>query len=265
MNFSEQTILGRTGIKVGRLGISSSYGAPVEAFEEAFERGCNYFTWGTFIKGRSDKMKTAIKNIIAQGKRDQLVLAMFTYAHSALLSNFFIPRGLRSLGTDYVDVLLLGYYSSRPRQSVLDGALKLKERGLVRHIGLSTHNRKLVPELMKEGIIDVFHIRYNPVHRGAEKDIFPFIPEKDRPGIVNFTSTNWGSLLDAKKMPKGEAPLSAADCYRFALSNPAVDICMTGTKNIEQMRENLKALEMGKLTDKEIERMVRIGNHQYKK
>jgi len=38
MNFSEQTILGRTGIKVGRLGISSSYGAPVEAFEEAFER-----------------------------------------------------------------------------------------------------------------------------------------------------------------------------------------------------------------------------------
>ena len=52
MTFSEKTTLGRTGFKVGRLGISSSYGAPAMAFEEAFERGCNYFTWGTFIKGR---------------------------------------------------------------------------------------------------------------------------------------------------------------------------------------------------------------------
>ena len=31
-------ILGRTGLSVGRLGISSSYGAPAAAFEEAFER-----------------------------------------------------------------------------------------------------------------------------------------------------------------------------------------------------------------------------------
>jgi len=52
MTFSQQTTLGRTGLKVGRLGISSSFGAPAMALEEAFERGCNYFTWSTFIKGR---------------------------------------------------------------------------------------------------------------------------------------------------------------------------------------------------------------------
>jgi hypothetical protein len=33
--------LGQTGINVGRLGVSASYGAPAEAFEEAFEKGCN--------------------------------------------------------------------------------------------------------------------------------------------------------------------------------------------------------------------------------
>ena len=39
-------ILGRTGLKVGRLGVACSYGAPTAAFEEAFEQGVNYFYWG---------------------------------------------------------------------------------------------------------------------------------------------------------------------------------------------------------------------------
>ena len=45
MTFNENRILGKTGLEVGRLGISSSFGAPAKAYEEAFERGCNFFTW----------------------------------------------------------------------------------------------------------------------------------------------------------------------------------------------------------------------------
>jgi len=75
-NFSEASTLGRTGLKVGRLGISSSYGAPASAFEEAFERGCNYFVMGSFMKGRSKEMITAIRNISKRGDRDKLVVCM---------------------------------------------------------------------------------------------------------------------------------------------------------------------------------------------
>jgi hypothetical protein len=46
MNFNNKTVLGKTGLMTGRLGISSSFGASAQAYEEAFERGCNYFTWG---------------------------------------------------------------------------------------------------------------------------------------------------------------------------------------------------------------------------
>ena len=35
----ERRVLGRTGLEVGRLGISSSYGVPGDALERAFERG----------------------------------------------------------------------------------------------------------------------------------------------------------------------------------------------------------------------------------
>jgi hypothetical protein len=39
MNFNEPVVLGRTGFKVGRLGVASGCGAPTAAVLDAFERG----------------------------------------------------------------------------------------------------------------------------------------------------------------------------------------------------------------------------------
>ena len=74
MNFNKKTVLGKTGLQVGRIGISSSFGAPSVVFEEAFERGCNYFTWGTFIKGSSSEMKKGIQAIVKKGRREYLTV-----------------------------------------------------------------------------------------------------------------------------------------------------------------------------------------------
>ena len=54
-------ILGRTGLKVGRLGVACSYGAPTAAFEEAFDQGVNYFYWSSM---RKESMARAIRNLI---------------------------------------------------------------------------------------------------------------------------------------------------------------------------------------------------------
>ena len=63
--------LGKSKLTVGPLGIAGGYGAPAEACEEAFERGCNYFYHGSV---RKDGMTAAIKNIIRKGQRDKLIL-----------------------------------------------------------------------------------------------------------------------------------------------------------------------------------------------
>src|SRR5512136_988703 len=114
MDFREPVILGQTGLKVGRLGIASGYGAPAAAIEEAFERGCNYLTWGTFFKGYSSQMRGAICNIIAKGQRDHMVLAMFSYAHMAFLTEYYFMKGLKSAELDYADILVLGAFQRRP-------------------------------------------------------------------------------------------------------------------------------------------------------
>lgn len=258
-------MLGRTGLMVGRLGISSSYGAPAAAFEEAFERGCNYFVMGSFMKGRSKEMITAIRNINRQGKRDKMVICLMEYTHSYLIGKNHFYKGLKKMGLDHVDVLMLGYYPRKPRKHVMDLAFHLKEKEVVRHLALSGHNRKLFPKFMADKEIDIFQVRYNAVNSGAEKDVFPYTGGEHRPGMISFTATRWGQLLKESKMPEGEKALTAEECYRFVLSHPSVDVCMTGARSTEMMRENLKTLESGPLSKEEMRRIRRIGDHMYGK
>ncbi len=260
MDFTAPRLLGRTGLSVGRLGVASSYGAPAAAFEEAFERGCNYFYWGSLRRGG---MAQAIRNVCGRGRRGDLVVVIQSYSRLPALLEASYCWALRRLGLDYGDVLLLGWFGSKPPDRLRERALDLQRRGLCRFLGISGHRRALFPELAREGIGDIFHIRYNAAHRGAETEAFgplAALPPAVRPGIVTYTATRWGQLLKPGKMPPGEAPPTAADCYRFALSHPAVDVCMTGPGDIAQMRQALRALELGPLSAEEMSRLRRLGD-----
>ena len=261
----EQRLLGQTGITVGRIGISSSYGADCAVFEAALERGCTYFNWGTFIRGRSKEFKTFMRLLAKNGKRDKVVLGLISYSHSVFLGNRAVDSALRQLHTDYIDTLILGYFSRRPPQRLIDWAQELKRKGVIRAIGMTTHNRTIVVPLAKEGAIDYFHIRYNAVHRGAEEDIFAHLPMETRPGIVSFTATCWGKLLKEKKLPDGVQVPTAGDCYRFVLTHSMVDACMMGVRNMAMLEENLQEIEKGPLSAEELELMRNIGDDLYGK
>lgn len=253
------TELGNTGLRVGRLGVAASYGAPAEAFEAAFERGCNYFYIGS---GRHRSgMKKAIKNIVAGGFRDKLIIAVQTYARLGVMTPLLYTQTLKSLGIDYADILILGWHNRVPSRMLYKFAAKMKNKGRCRFIGMSGHNRPLFARLAQQDSYDLFHIRYNPAHRGAETEVFPMLKKPERPGIVSYTATRWGHLLDAKNMPDGQAALNADDCYRFVLSNPNVDVCMCGPKDMHQMKTALHSLESGPLDQQEMEKIKSVGDH----
>jgi predicted aldo/keto reductase-like oxidoreductase len=262
MDEDHEKILGRTNLAVGRLGVSASYGAPAEAFEEAFERGCNYFYWGSGRKKAG--MSRAIRNIGKNGKRDKLVIALQTYARNGLLAESVFTKRLQKLGLTYADVLILGWHNREPSQKLLDRVVKMKEKGLFRFLAMSGHHRPIFQKMAETGIFDIFHIRYNAAHRGAEEDCFPFLTGENRPGIVTYTATRHGYLLNSKHMPPGESPLSSTDCYRFAMSHPAVDVCLCGPKDLHQMQDALNALELGPLDDEMRDRAKKIGDHVHK-
>jgi len=253
----ERVVFGRTGLQVSRLGVGSSYGVPTRACRRAFDAGVNYFFWGSV---RSVGMGMALREI---GRRDRagLVLVLQAYVRSPKRLEKSVMSGLASLRFDHADVLLLGWHDELPRPELLDEAARLRERGLVRHIGVSSHQRPLFVEMMKDPRLEVFHLRYNAAHRGAEKELFARLPKTGGPGIASFTNTRWGDLLAAKNMPKGESPPSATDCYRFALSDPRVHVAITGPKDDDEMNAALEVLASDAMTEDELARMRRIGDH----
>ena len=256
------SILGKTNLAVGRLGLAGSYGAPAAAYEKAFEKGCNYFYSGSGRK--RSQMKQAVKNLVRQGHRDQMVVSIQTYARFGFMMEVWFKQSLGSMGIDHADILMLGWHNSAPSNRLMEFALKMKEQGLCRFIGLSGHNRSLFPDLAEKKIFDIFHIRYNPAHRGAKKESFPLFEEKSPPGLVTYTATRWGHLLQQKHMPPGESALSASDCYRFSLSDPRVNICLCGPRDMDQMQTALTALDKGPLTQKKAKRITRIGDHVHR-
>jgi aryl-alcohol dehydrogenase-like predicted oxidoreductase len=256
---TERIKLGRTELKVGRLGLGAAYGAPPESLEAAFDAGCNYFYWGAL---RNKKMAEAIRKIVKKGKRDDLVLVIQDFRRSSKGLEKSLMRGLKKAGLDYADVLLLGWHNKPPKPKVLDAAERLREKGVFRYLGLSSHKRPLFPELAKNPQYDVFHIRYNAANRGAEEDVFPHLPD-ERPGIIIFNATKHMSLTKSKKIPAAEKKPTAGDCYRFALSNAYVDVVITAPSKAQQLDENLAELAKGPMAEEELKWMRRIGDYVY--
>jgi aryl-alcohol dehydrogenase-like predicted oxidoreductase len=260
----KRTTLGRTGLGVGRLGVAASYGVPGPALEWAFERGVNYIFWGS---RRTETFGTALRNL--RTKREQLALVIESYTRAASLLSWSLERALRTLGFEYTDVLLLGLWNKPVSPRILDAARRLQARGLARFLGVSTHRRTLVPQIAAGRDFDVVHFRYNAAHPGAEQDIFPLLPDTGRPGMVSFTATSWGQLLGKTtlqgflaglhRVPKSEKVPTAADCYRYVLTRPEVDVCLSGPANTQQMEEALEALRPGPMSEDELAWMRRVG------
>jgi len=253
----ERTVLGATGLQVGRLGVAASYGVPAAAVEAAFAHGVNYFYWGSI---RRSGFGQAIRNLSSQ--RGRMVLVIQSYSRIAGLMGWSLERALRELRLDYADILLLGLWNKPLSERILDAARKLKERGLVRHLATSSHQRPLIARWAATRAFDVLHFRYNAIHTGAERDIFPSLPAENRPGMVAYTATSWKQLLNPKRVPKGEKVPRASDCYRFVLARPEVDVCMSGPANAEQMTEALEALRRGPMSQEELAWMRRVGAPQ---
>ena len=268
--------LGNTGLKVSEIGMGCEGFAEDECrntmrlFDEAEKLGINYFdlyasnpevraSVGEALKGRREKfiIQSHVCSIWKDGQ----------YKRARKIDE--VKAGweemMSLLQTDHIDVGMIHYVDSMKdwqeiaEGPVLDFVKELKEKGAIRHIGLSSHNPEVALEAAKSGVIEVLMFSVNPCYdlQPASEDVEELWAEKNYEGhLVNMDpkrqelyetcqrmgvgitvmkAFGGGDLLDETLSPAGKA-LTVNQCIHYALTRPAVATVLSGAHSVEQLR-----------------------------
>ena len=93
-------------------------------------------------------------------------------------------HSLKRLKTDYLDLYLLHWQGSFPLVETLEAFAKLRDRGSIRHYGVSNFDRVELAEARElpcGADIATNQVLYNLEHRGIEWDLLPWCRERDIP------------------------------------------------------------------------------------
>jgi predicted aldo/keto reductase-like oxidoreductase len=251
------------GVPAGRLGLASGLEnqlTPVD-IHHAIERGMNFLNW----PGHGDAMQQAIGELGAA--REQVVVCVQFEARTSSEAATELRSMLARLNTDYIDVLTFYYVETPAEWSTIlapGGALEFgrqaRNDGVVRRLGITTHQRKLAAEAARSGVLDALMIRYNAAHRGAETEVFPVANEVNLP-VITYTSLRWGALLHSTPDdPPGFEPARSPAWYRWVLQNPSVAVTMAAPRNRADLDEALTVLDgLEPLPPDDFERLAEHG------
>ncbi|HEU4409838.1 MAG TPA: HEAT repeat domain-containing protein [Polyangiaceae bacterium] len=246
--------LGATGLRLPPLAISGRYGLPPEAFDEALGRGARLFFWEPTYEGQTHFLRR-----LPSARRASLSLIAGSFEAEPRAVRRDAEHALSALGVEAVDVFVLFWVRSPARLSdgVAEALARLREAGKVKTFALSTHRRDLAARAADEGW-PALMVRHSAAHRGAEGEVFPRALAQGA-GVLTFSNLCYGRLL---RPGAGERP-SAADLYRYSLAQPGVSCCISGPRNVAQLRENLAVLESPALPPGRLDALRAWGDRVY--
>ncbi len=235
--------------RVHRLGLATTHGIDDDGIRAALDQGVNYLLW------TRPNLVPALRDAVRQDREKIVIATGPIVGHFQFTIRRAAEKALRTLGTDYIDVFQLFWAGtmSAVNERTLEEMQRLKEEGKIRSIGISIHDRQRAGRLAEDSPIDLFMLRYNAAHPGAEVDVFPHLARR-HPAVVAYTATSWRKLLRAPKGWSG-SPMTAAECYRFCLSSPHVDVVLTAPASRRELEANLREVAGGPLAD---ERMAEV-------
>lgn len=243
------------------LGLATSYLKEPGCCSLAINSDINYLFFYDLPKA---ELLQELKKTLATQRKSIFVATGSESRQPEQLRDYF-DRVRRLLKTDILDAFFLEYVSPNEDPDLLQAALtelrSWQSKGQLRYVGASSHHRSTALRLIEEQSLDVLMLRYNMAHRKIEADVLPAALEAKLP-IVAFTCTRWGSLLKGHPGWTGEIP-TAADCYRYALHHPAVQIALTGSATRQQLTENLNGLKSLPLTPAELKQWQAYGDLVY--
>ena len=234
----------------------------------AFDAGINFFFltadmhWPLY-----EPVRSGLTDLIRRGRgmRDDIVVAACCYVTQPEFCYTPFEEVLEAVpGLKRIDVLVAGGAYADELGRRLPVFLEHRDQGFVGTgaVGASFHDIVAARRSIIAEETDVAFVRYNPGHRGAAIDLFPYLSRPRGTVVYNFNSTHghvnewqWRSLgLEDYWQP------GITDYYRFALSEPQLDGILCAPESEPELGALIDALEKGPLTHGEREHLAHLAD-----
>ena len=238
--------------------------------------GFNYFdTAHGYLGGQSE---TAIRDCVAKRyPREQFLLTdklTTPYFNKQEDIRPFFDQQLQWCGVEYFDFYLMhaqdkNNYEKYKRCKAYETAYGFKQEGLIRHFGISFHDKAEVLDriLTEHPEIEIVQIQFNYVdYEDASvesRKVYETCEKHGKPVIV-MEPVKGGSLV---KLPEqADAILrglnggsNASYALRFAASFPSMAMVLSGMSDMAQMEDNLSAMvDFKPLSETEMEAVRKV-------
>ena len=170
----EKVRLGRTEIIVGK----NSFGAlPIQRItkeeaakllRKAYDSGFNYFDTARNYTDSEEKMGYALSDV-----REKIIISTKTAAKNA--EDFWkdLHTSLEKLKTDYIDIYQFHNPPFCPKpgdgSGLYEAMVEAKEKGLIKHIGITNHRLAVAEEAVKSGLYETLQFPFS--YLASDKDI----------------------------------------------------------------------------------------------
>ena len=232
----EYRILGKTGLKVSRMGFG---GIPIQKTDEEnakrliaklIEKGVNFID-----TARGYTVSEEYLGFALEGVRDRFVLAAKSMARTSDAMAKDIETSLENLRTDYIDLYQIHNPSEKDLEQVmaeggaLEALFEAKESGKIGHIGVTLHSVDLFKKLLELPWVETIMFPYNIVETQAE-ELIAECAKKDI-GFICMKPLAGGAIEDA------------TTAMRFIANNPNVTVIIPGMADIAEVEQNVSAVE----------------------
>lgn len=275
--------IGRTGMAGSIIGLGAEHldNKPYEVVEEtihaALDQGINImdiFMPGDDVRRNIGKaLGSRRKDMIIQGHVGSVDLKQqYDISRDLPTCKMYFEKLLQNLGTDYIDVGMLFFIDSDEAfeqvysNGIVDYVLDLKAKGIIRAIGMSSHNPRVARRMLETGIVDLMMFSINPAFdmTSPEKDVLSTFDEKQFAeqqyvtidpvraelykyceqkdiAITVMKTLGGGRLLSAEHSPF-KKEMTVAQCIHYALTRPGVVSTLIGCQSAKQVEEAVNYL-----------------------
>ena len=256
----------KTGDRISEIGIGSSYmphaqkEEVISALKKAYEGGINYFDLAT------DNGKVFPWYGEALGEVREKIFYQIHFGADYTKGDYgwsldletikrSVNMTLDQLQTDYIDYGFihcqdeLSDWETFRRNGIYDYILELKKKGVVRHIGLSSHTPSVINRILDEADVDMLMFSINSAYdygqgeyahgEVEEREQIYKRCEKEGIGISVMKPFSGGQLLDAKTSPFGKA-LTIYQCLKYVLDRPGVLVALPGAQSVKEVEALLE-------------------------